>query len=470
MGWNGCSKISVWRGAGALGLTLAAAVVVPASAAEPPASAGGLWSRETLTGEWGGLRTRMREAGLVLGLTENSEVLGNVSGGQRQGYDYMGRTELSADLDLGRLVGWHGALIHANLYQIHGRGLGADNLDGNILDPSNIEANRTTRLFDAWLQLSVWNDRMSVRLGQLAADDEFLVSQYAAAFLNGTFGWPAMMSANLPGGGAAYPLATPGIRVRYAPTPSWSWQTAVFNGDPAGKPASGDSDPQMRDRLGLDFSTDGGAFVISELAYAPPADKVLPTAYKLGVWYHSGAFPDQRYDTDDGLQAVTGGAARQDRSDYGLYAVIDQMLLPKAGAPGQGLGGFLRLGGSPQDDRNPVSVYADGGLTYTGPFEGRDGDVAGIAFSYAGIGGGARDYDGDYNAAHPTATRPVRDYEAAIEATYQIAAAPWWRIQPDIQYIIHPGGSVASPTADSTQPASAMGDALILGVRTTVTF
>ncbi len=430
-----------------------------------------LWERDTLTGDWGGARPRLIDSGVTLGLTEISEVLGNVSGGQQQGFDYMGRTELAVDFDLEKLLGWNGALIHANGYQIHGRGLGCNNLGGNYSTPSNIEATRTTRLFDLYLEQSLFDGKLSIRLGQIAADDEFLTSQYAGTFINGTFGWAGIMAADLPSGGPAYPLATPGVRVKYAPTEALSWQTAVFNGDPAGSPL-GNDDPQIRNRSGTTFSTNRDLLVFSEVAYTIAADKdngIVPATFKIGGWYHSGRFDDQRYDTHGEPFNVSGGDPDQHRNNYGLYGVIDQMLFSKSGTGDQGLAGFVRLGGAP-DDRNVISFYADAGLNYMGPFEGRGADIIGIAFSYAKIGSAAIDSDKDYNRAYPTATRPVRDYEAAIELTYVYAVAPWWIIQPDIQYIIHPAGSVACPIADLTKTATAMENAFIFGVRTGINF
>lgn len=473
-GWerkNAGRRACVICAVSAIGLGAAA----PLFAAEEPGGEqprdGDLWSRDTMTGDWGGLRAAMADHGVSIALSEISEVLGNVSGGQRQGFDYMGRTELAVDLDLERIAGWRGAQIHVNGYQIHGRGLTGHNLGGNLLDPSNIEATRTTRLFDAYFQQALFDDTLSVRLGQLAADDEFLTSQYAANFINGTFGWAGIMAADLPSGGPAYPLATPGIRVKYSPTESLSWQTAVFNGDPAGS-QSGNETAQIRDRAGTTFSTNRDLFAITEGAYALPADGQageLPGTVKLGGWYHSGRFDDYCYDVGGTRIGESGADPRKDVNNWGLYAVIDKMLIAKPDSEDQGLSGFLRVAGAP-GERNLVSFYVDTGLNYKGPFEGRESDIAGIAFSFAKIGDAAIDRDKDYNLANPGATRPVRDYEAVIELTYQYAVAPWWTLQPDAQYIIHPAGYAASPTADASLPATAMKDALVLGARTTIKF
>ena len=48
--------------------------------------------------------------------------------------------------------------------------------------------------------------------------------------------------------------------------------------------------------------------------------------------------------------------------------------------------------------------------------------------------------------------------ETVVEATYRYVVAPWWSIQPDLQYVFNPSGQNGSH------------DALVLGVRTSVTF
>ncbi|HEY0281688.1 MAG TPA: carbohydrate porin, partial [Rhizomicrobium sp.] len=115
------------RGMGTAGMlpVLAMAGLVAAAPAFGQAEAGAqgtdVWTQDTLTGDWGGGRSRLADSGITLGLAEISEVLGNVSGGQKQAGTYMGRTELVVDLDLDKLVGWKGATIHVNGFQIHGR-------------------------------------------------------------------------------------------------------------------------------------------------------------------------------------------------------------------------------------------------------------------------------------------------------------------------------------------------------------
>jgi porin len=76
----------------------------------------------------------------------------------------------------------------------------------------------------------------------------------------------------------------------------------------------------------------------------------------------------------------------------------------------------------------------------------------------------ARRLDRDTRAFAAT-DAPLRDAEALIELTYQAHIAPWLIIEPDLQYVIHPGGHAAEPAGPRAIP-----DALVAGLRTVVRF
>ena len=136
------------------------------------------------------------------------------------------------------------------------------------------------------------------------------------------------------------------------------------------------------------------------------------------------------------------------------------------GSDTRSLGAFLRVGWVP-DDRNFVTAYADGGLAYHGPFEGRDDDVASIGFSFARISGRAERLIEDLQRfAQSGAHAP--DYEAAIELTYQLTLAPWWSLQPDVQMVFHPTPPILRPDATTAVPR--VSDAFVMGMRTSIRF
>lgn len=165
--------------------------------------------------------------------------------------------------------------------------------------------------------------------------------------------------------------------------------------------------------------------------------------------------------TDAGL----AGALRR-RGNGGLYGVLDQLIYRLPGTSDQGVGLFARLAASPAD-RNLVDLYADGGLTFKGLLFGREDDTFGVGLGLARISARAGDFDRDVNALAGLAA-PVRDYEAVIEVTYQAQIIPGWTVQPDFQYIIHPGGNVADP--GDPFGLRRVKDAAVIGVRTTLRY
>ena len=193
----------------------------------------------------GGMRAALAAKGIQFQLNYIGEVLGDVAGGMRQGSIYDNRLELVIDADLEKLFGWQGAALHANGYWIGGTGL-SGNYVGNLMTVSNIEALPTTRLYEAWFEQKLAGDKIAVRVGQLGADTEFITSTYASLFINSTFGWPDIEASDLPSGGPAYPLATPGVRLKLTPSDQFAFLLGLFDGNPAG-PGSGN--PQQRDLL-----------------------------------------------------------------------------------------------------------------------------------------------------------------------------------------------------------------------------
>ena len=448
--------------------TAAIAVVLCSAAGAQEASShdGDLASRDALSADWDGTRSALEDKGIVLGGDAIDEVLANVRGGTKPGTIYDGRLEVFATLDLDKLLSWPDATLHVNAYQTHGRGLSANYLGGNLMTASNVEAARSTRLFDLWVEQLLFAGALSVRGGQIAADDEFFTSLYAGSFINGTFGWPAIMASDLPSGGQAYPLATPGLRLAYAPSREITLAAAIMNGDPAG---SGLTNPQQRDADGTAFRVNDGAFVIAEARYAVNQAKDAsgqPATYKLGLWYHSGAFADERYDNSGQPLAAPSstGIPRKHWNNVGVYAVADRQLW-RDGDTDRNLGIFFRLGVAPLAGRNLVTLYADAGFNFKGALASRSEDIFGIALALAQIGRTARGFDRDQRQLAGNAP-PIRDNESMIEVMYRFQATPWWALQPDLQFIRHPGGNIAL----STPPSRAVPNALVLGLRSAVLF
>lgn len=417
-------------------------------------------------------RSRFEKRGFTSSLTYIGESLGNVSGGVRRGLIAEGRFEIQVELDLGKMAGWSGAALHASAFQIHGEGLSRPYLGNNLLVVSGIEALPSTRLFEAWFEQKLLDGKLSVRVGQQGGDAEFMVSQFAALFVNATFGWPGFTAANLPSSGPPYPLATPAVRVKLAPHDQVTLLAALFNGDPAGPtpgPFEPFVDPQRRNRTGTNFRVDDPPLALAEAAYAynRPGSAGLPGIVKVGVFHHLDRFNDQRFDAA-GLwlaDPASTGFPRRLRGNSGVYLVLDQKLYQPPGTTDQGMGFFTRLYRSPSD-RNLLAWYGEAGLTYKGLLPGRPYDTVGLSGAYAHVSGPARQSDRDaaWTAGVP---QPIRHSEALIELTYQARVVSGWTIQPDFQYVFRPGGNV---TSFRHPERGALRNAAIFGLRTTVTY
>lgn len=121
-------------------------------------------------------------------------------------------------------------------------------------------------------------------------------------------------------------------------------------------------------------------------------------------------------------------------------------------------------GGVLPSDRNLISWYADAGFGIKGLFN-RPQDTLTFGVAYNSISRDAAALDQD-NLILNGPPYPIRSSEIVLEMSYIWQVAPWWSIQPDIQYIIRPGGGVPHPD----NPLLTVGDAFVAGVRTTITF
>lgn len=408
--------------------------VVPEGLSSAPRT---LWQQSSLTGDWNGAREQLLYRGFSITPVYIGEVFGNPTGGAGRGLIYDGVINVALDADLARISGLDGlGVVHGNFLYIHGPSL-SGRFVGDLSGTSNIAGYNSPRLQELWYQQSFWRQRITLKLGLIAADTEFFVSDYGALFLNGTFGAFTFVAANLPNA-PVYPIAAPGVRLFVKPTSKFYFQAALFSGDPGG---------QTENKNGLDFRFRDGVSMLFETGFLlnqSPGDRGLEGTYKLGSFVHTGTFNSW----DSQRQNELRGAAFQDQGpNYGIYAVADQEIF-KSG--GRTIGAFLRGGVSP-GDVNVVDRYVDGGLNFVGWVPGRINDVLGVGVARSWI-------SSDFGRFQRALGEPGARAETVLEGTYRIVLAPWWTVQPDVQYIFNPGAN------DNAR------DAVVLGCRTSIQF
>jgi porin len=423
-----------------------------------------------LLGDMDGLRPLLSKYGLSLNILETSEVLGNLTGGTKNGVDYDGLTQMVLQLDTQRAFGLYGGTFNVSGLQVHGRNESADYLR-TLQTSSGIEADRSTRLWELWYQQKfLVEDRLDIKVGQQSLDQEFMVSQNAALFVNTMFGWPMLPSADLPGGGPAYPLSALGVRLRARPINPLTFLLGVFNGSPI---PNQPGDPQQINPSGTSFPLNGGTLVVAEMQYSYPAlgtmvysEKSNPLArvYKLGFWYDSESFADQEFD-NTGLSLanpLSTGHPAIHHGNYAFYGVADQMIWrdPRDADGDRAISAFVRAMGTPCENRNLIDFSLNAGFTFHEPILHRDDDSCGIGMGFAKVGGHASGLSQDTDGI------PVLSNETFIEVTYQYQLTPWCQIQPDFQYIFNPGGGLQNPNS----PGQRIKDELVLGLRINVLF
>ena len=408
----------------------------------------------------------LQKYGIKFAATYIGETLGNVSGGLKQGAVYEGRLNLAIDADMQKIAGLRELTFHANMFQIHGDGLSRSNLQ-NFLAASGIEALPSTRLYEMWFERK-WGDIFSLRAGQLAADTEFMNVKYTDVFTNGSLGWPAITSVNLPSGGPSPPLAALGARMRANLTPNLTLVGGIFDGDAAGP---GLVDPQLRDNHGTNFRINDPPLVLGEIQYiwnGEKGDPGLDGKFKVGGWRHFGSFPDERF-TFSGISIANSsglGMPANLSGNFGIYSAFEQRVYRMGNDDNRGIGIFARVSSSPSD-RNLIDLYADAGIEFIGLSDSRPKDKFGIAAGYARVSSRARALDADFRQMMGP-DWPVRSFESMLTTVYQYEVRAGWTLQPNFQYLVHPGGGATSPVGP--HPGKLLKDAAVFGLRTVLKF
>ena len=373
-----------------------------ASAADKPKS----WlQREQFTGDWAGGRAALADCGISPYMTWTSQMIHNLDGGLRSGTDVGGVIEFGADLDLEKLGTWNGATIHASAFWIYDNDDPSADIVGNFDEVSNLTAQRSVRFYQAYVKQNFLAGKVTAKIGQLALDDDFMISSNSSMFLNASFGSMPVLSANTKA--PLYPLGAFGAWAQMNFTSAFRLQMGVYDGD---------AGTQSSNRHGFDSSLSHhqGAAMMTELGL----DKGGGT-YKLGALLHTGEFTDY----------LTGEVRS---GNYALYIVVDQTLIGNRDT--QKLGVFLRSGLSPLVACNEVDWYIDAGMTAQGLC---DGDRVGIGCSHVSFGR-------PFVESQRDAGIRVTDSESVIELSYQKQLTHWSMIQPDLQYVINPQNAAAS--------------------------
>jgi porin len=323
------------------------------------------------------------------------EVFNNAHGGidTNNATKYRGNLDLTVTFDLDAL-GWRpGGTFFLYGQNGHGRGI-TEQYVGDYQVLSNIDAQDFMQVSEYWWERVLWDDLVVVRLGKQDANSEFAAVDGGGDFINSSFGFQP----NIPMPTFPDPSMAAVTLVRLSE--SMTAAAGVWDGAPDGG--------------NWGFSGTGITFTVGELHcnYALGCSGQFAGTYDVGMWYHS--------DTFDDLNTGVPHAG-----NFGVYTQWEQRIYRESNDPedAQGLVAFVQYSWAP-GDLNEVQNYFGAGLVYSGLIDGRDEDLLGVGVAHV-----------EFSEA-----LGLSENETVVEFFYKAPVASWLTLQPDFQYIAHPGG------------------------------
>jgi porin len=367
-------------------------------------------TRDALTGDWGGLRTRLKENGITLAPRLTQFYHGLVAGDGDHDFDYGGKLDVMLNADLGKLGFWNGISLTVHAEYNFGETI---NGAGGVVYPAN------TALFLPGLEGADAFDLSSVYFQQNFSD--------SASLLFGKINMIDLAARRAFAGGAGIDSFW---NLGFAAPPTGVVPPYLF-----GALLSVRTEPAI---LGL-WVYDPTA-VVNKTGFEEPFANGVTVRGSVDFPVTIGGLRGRQgfvalYTTEEGTDLgdigdsfippfPPGQPGVKDGGYYFAYS-FDQSLYRAGGTSGEGVGIFGQFGIS---DGNPNKLYFSAlvGIGGTGLIPGRSRDTWGIAYYYNAPSRDLRE------SLSPLLT--IRD-EQGIEIFYNVEATPWLTVGADVQVI-----------------------------------
>jgi len=395
-----------------------------------------LWSRDFLSGYWGGFRERLYKKGLDVTLAFIGETWSTVDGGRKEDTANNEVGVISFDFYPHKNGKSMGGQVHNTYSLLLGPSAQTQNVGSlNTIYYSDAPAD-AFRMFELWYGQKFKNNTLEVRAGKIYPWVLLGACRSSCLFSNGAFNYPSFLGFGLQ---ATYFAAPLGVMARWNARPDVVFIAQVQDGydDEGGGFAN-------KNGIKVKLGKTEGAEATFEGSYRPnqlPKDTGYPGNYRFGVQLHTGKFFDRYTNAAGGPLGVFGGDPKQVTGDYAVYFIGEQQV-SRESALGQGkiqgLTLFGKVGAAPKSV-NTISFYTSVGSFYQGLIPKRNWDVVGLAFAYSKVSDAVQRFEADRQRNIPDRILP--DYEGVLEFTYSAEITPWWMFVLDLQRILHPGGS-----------------------------
>jgi porin len=405
----------------------------------------------TLTGDWGGLRTLLSNEGIDIRSGFRDEAVTNVAGGQRASAAQAGQFDLGVTIDAQKLFGWTGGTLQTAMTYREGQPLPVNLLQ----QPQEIYGRGDiARLVELSYEQKLFDDHLTVKFGRMP-EGEF--NDFGCDFANLTFCGP-------PAGNIV------GNYWFNAPIAQWAAWGRVDVGNVDFRTGVYETNPQD---LNLSFSPGWfccatGVTVHAEVGWSPKfGPNALQGHYQAGFWDDTAGGPDVLLDATGRPFVLTGLPPLHRDEQYGFYIQGIQQITgtgtynPEGDYRPRKQSGWMTTKGLAvffnfiQTDRATATLdnQIAAGLLYAAPFASRPNDMIGVAIGRTGYNSRAA---AAIELANPGVAVPRAEYP--LELFYSYNVRPGWSVQPDFQFVVHPGGYVQASSV------------VILGLRTDLEF
>ncbi len=425
------------------------------------------WNSAELTDDWGGPRNTLYDEGVSIFANYTNNIAGNPVGGKSAGFTYCDNITFGLDLDLEKLIGWNGGDVTVSGLNRNGSNLSEKNI-GNQFTVQQVFGGSAVMFYALYLDQKLWDDKISIKAGRFATGDDFASSPIYWLYMNnGIDGNPQALPVNTQF--SAYPWAVWAARVRVEPTPEFNAMLGIY---------------QVSDRIfnrnyhGLDWSmrSNDSILLISQIGWTPeffkrsvPVESVATSDGNTNAGEKSvvAAKSAKEIIAHSELKGLPGhywfgaywspwdfaqfGSTETATNSYGFYWHADQMIYQEAPGSDQGLTIWSAFVLSPQQNIAKLPFQVNGGLAYKGLIPTRGGDYACFGIVYG-------KFSRDFARSVAKSGGGYPDYELVFEWNYKVQLTKFAFVQPDLQWVVNPGGTHSIPNA------------LVLGAQMGVTF
>ncbi len=364
----------------------------------------------TMTGDWGGARTRLVAAGVTLRADYVSETFDAVQGGLRHGAAYTDQFRFGADFDMGRLAGWSGTTLHLTFNDRSGKGLSSSYI-GNRLPVQEAYGGQYAKLTEASIEQNLADGRLDLRAGFFAMGTDLGGMALGCNLVNAAFcAHPLSLSGD--SGWYNYPNARWGLAVRYRLGADLLLRTGLYQVNPSLGTKGNAFKPFAKGTTGV--------MAPLELEYDPGA-ATSPGHYKLGVYY-------------DNSRAARQGESGTVKGRYGAYVLADQTVLSYGG---HSLAVFGQYTQNPKASAQ-ITRWEALGLVQSGTFRGHDADTIAVGIVHAELNAHLHQVaEEEMASADSYAALPAGETVLGLSYGWQVQR--WLILRPDVQYVIDPG-------------------------------